>query len=183
MTDSTQATDPSMMRDTGAPGASRMTLWLVLALAVVFAAWWLGRDRAQPTTEPGLGPAPALATLPEPADDLVIAPTPARKAAPVVERRVLRDRAPALIAASRVVPNYPASALRSGDTGVVTVAATIDASGRPIKVGIDDRSGNRDLDRAAVAAVKQWRFQPALRNGKAVEGMVRVPVEFTLDRS
>ena len=80
------------------------------------------------------------------------------------------------------MPKYPTSALRAGETGVVTVAATIDTNGVPIEVGIDDRSGNRDLDRAAVAAVKRWRFEPAMRNGKPVQGTVRVPVEFALDR-
>ena len=80
------------------------------------------------------------------------------------------------------MPKYPASALRVGETGTVTVAATINATGVPIEVGVDNRSGNRDLDRAAVAAVRQWRFQPALRNGKPVQATVRVPVQFALDQ-
>ena len=93
----------------------------------------------------------------------------------------VRTRAPALIASSQVLPKYPASALRRGQTGTVLVAATIDAKGKPVDVRVDDRSGNREFDRAALAAVKQWRFEPATRNGKPVEGMVRVPVEFALE--
>ena len=42
------------------------------------------------------------------------------------------------------------------------------------------RSGSRDLDRAAVNAVRQWRFQPAQRDGQAVAGAVTVPIDFKM---
>ena len=40
------------------------------------------------------------------------------------------------------------------------------------------RSGSRDLDRAAVNAVRQWRFQPAQSNGQPVPGTIEVPFDF-----
>ena len=40
---------------------------------------------------------------------------------------------------------------------------------------------DRELDRAALSAVKQWRFQPALRDGTQVASTVMVPVQFELD--
>ena len=36
------------------------------------------------------------------------------------------------------------------------------------------------LDRAALTAIQRWKFNPALRNGEAVPGTVRVPVIFRL---
>jgi protein TonB len=36
------------------------------------------------------------------------------------------------------------------------------------------------LDQRAVAAVRQWRFDPARRRGAAVDVIVEVAVEFTL---
>ena len=75
-------------------------------------------------------------------------------------------------------PEYPASALRSGQTGTVRVRVEVDAQGVPGAVVIVDRSGSRDLDRAAVDAVKNWRFQPALRNGQAVSGVIEIPFDF-----
>ena len=41
-------------------------------------------------------------------------------------------------------------------------------------------SGYGRLDESALAAVKKWKFQPAMRGGAAVEAWVLVPVEFTL---
>ena len=78
-------------------------------------------------------------------------------------------------------PRYPTSALRSGIEGTVLVRAEIDADGTPVDVGIARRSGNRELDRAALNAVRGWRFQPALRDGKAVASAVQVPVDFVLE--
>ncbi|TXI29325.1 MAG: energy transducer TonB, partial [Ottowia sp.] len=52
------------------------------------------------------------------------------------------------------------------------------AQGNPVDVRVVERSGERDLDRAAVNAVRQWRFEPAMRNGKAIATSVKVPVDF-----
>ena len=60
----------------------------------------------------------------------------------------------------------------------MVLRAKIDASGKPAEVSIAKRSGNRDLDRAALRAVQKWRFQPAMRNGKATASVVRIPVDF-----
>ena len=55
----------------------------------------------------------------------------------------------------------------------------VDARGEPSQITIAQRSGNRDLDRAALKAASDWRFSPAMRHGKAVAQLVRVPVEFS----
>ena len=56
----------------------------------------------------------------------------------------------------------------------------VDASGVPTDVKVVERSGerSRDLDRAVTDAVRKWRFEPAMKDGKPVAGAVVVPVEF-----
>lgn len=77
-------------------------------------------------------------------------------------------------------PAYPEIARRRGQEGEVMVLAHVDAQGNPATVLIDASSGYPLLDRAAVAAIRHWKFHPAYRNGQAVPGMVRVPVSFHL---
>lgn len=79
-------------------------------------------------------------------------------------------------------PAYPASALRSNETGTVLLRARVGADGVPIEVDVVGHSGSRDLDRAAASAVRQWRFTPAQRNGQPVEASVDVPITFSLER-
>ena len=58
------------------------------------------------------------------------------------------------------------------------VRVEVDAAGVPIEVSLDKRSGSRDLDRAAMDAVKRWRFQPAQRDGQAVASSLVIPIDF-----
>ena len=85
---------------------------------------------------------------------------------------------PMPIAAQSPPPQYPAAALRSGDTGTVVVRVEVDATGYPNNVTVIQRSGSRDLDRAATDAVRRWRFTPAQSNGQAVPGSIEVPFDF-----
>lgn len=166
--------------------STRHTLLLLGLLAVTGAAWWTIQDRNDAVdTSPSVA---SSDTLPGPLVESDIAVAPAAKdtrksSAASKAAAVSRSRDATLIASSQVMPKYPASALRSGETGTVLVLATIDRNGVPTDVSLDDRSGNRDLDRSALQAVRQWRFQPALKDGKPVEAMVRVPVEFALQNS
>lgn len=77
-------------------------------------------------------------------------------------------------------PEYPSSAMRNGDQGTVMVRVEVGADGVPTSVEVAERSGSRDLDRAALTAVRQWRFQPAQRDGQPVPGAVTVPIDFKM---
>jgi protein TonB len=79
-------------------------------------------------------------------------------------------------------PTYPPAALRRGDTGTVIVRIQVDAEGLPGGVTVVQRSGSRELDRAAMDAVRSWRFQPAIEGGEPIAGSVDIPVEFNLQR-
>ena len=64
-----------------------------------------------------------------------------------------------------------------GETGLVAVLCVIDESGRVIQASVS-KSTNQALDKAAVAAIQKWSFQPAKKDGKAVKVRVAVPVRF-----
>lgn len=80
-------------------------------------------------------------------------------------------------------PRYPREALRGGLQGTVMLQVLVDVDGRPLEVGIHGSSGHRVLDQAAVRHVLQhWTFRPAMKDGRAVQAIGIVPIEFKLDR-
>ncbi|MDR7070620.1 protein TonB [Pseudoxanthomonas japonensis] len=155
-------------------------LLMLLAFAVTAGGliWW-SQSRG-PVETP-------VATLPGTVIEEPAATTPAKDRATASANRERAERAaPRQAAVSRdarplasnAEPKYPASMLRAGVGGTVVVLAEVDAQGNPVNVSVVERSGERDLDRAALSAVKQWRFEPAMRNGKAIATSVKVPVDF-----
>jgi len=84
---------------------------------------------------------------------------------------------PARIAAT-MPPAYPAAAKKQGISGNVVLLVDVDAQGKPTHVAIERSSPAGVFDAAALDAVRQWRFEPALRQGQPVAGRVRVPLDF-----
>ncbi len=78
-------------------------------------------------------------------------------------------------------PVYPAIARRSGEQGTVMLKVLVNPEGAPVRVELDQSSGSKPLDSAALDAVKGWRFVPARRGAQNIEGWVRVPVVFKLE--
>lgn len=62
-------------------------------------------------------------------------------------------------------PQYPAASLRRGEGGTVRVRVEVTEQGDTGAVDVAETSGSRMLDRAAVNAVRSWRFRPAMRGG------------------
>ncbi|WP_202844633.1 energy transducer TonB [Luteimonas saliphila] len=79
-------------------------------------------------------------------------------------------------------PDYPSSALRAGASGDVVLRIEVGADGRPGSVTVVGSSRYRELDRAAIRAVRRWRFQPAMRDGIAVPGTVEQVISFDAPR-
>ncbi len=78
-------------------------------------------------------------------------------------------------------PPYPRAEQRAGVTGTVVLRILVDVDGVPLEVSVETSSGNRNLDREARQHVlKHWRFQPAVRDGVAVQAYGLVPIEFAL---
>ena len=78
----------------------------------------------------------------------------------------------------KVLPNYPEQAVKARLQGPVVLQACIGRDGT-----IQDLKlvrGSLLLGQAAYRAVKQWRYQPYLVNGRAVEAETFVTVDFRL---
>ncbi|HET9180476.1 MAG TPA: energy transducer TonB [Terriglobia bacterium] len=79
---------------------------------------------------------------------------------------------------NRVTPDYPQLAKMARIQGTVRLEAIISKDGtiQDLKV----LSGHPLLVKAALDAVKQWRYQPTLLNGDPVEVVTEIDVNFTL---
>ena len=83
-------------------------------------------------------------------------------------------------AISSPAPAYPMAARAQKAQGTTTVRVTVDESGHVTTCSIHNSSGNDTLDRAALSAVKRWRFAPGLRASVPIEADVLVRVVFRL---
>lgn len=77
-------------------------------------------------------------------------------------------------------PPYPSTARRRGWEGEVLLLVEVTAAGEVCKITVRRSSGYQILDRTALNAVYRWKFQAALRNGRAVAGKVLVPIRFSI---
>ena len=76
-------------------------------------------------------------------------------------------------------PEYTEEARRAKTQGTCILWLIVDAEGRPRDIRIV-RGLGFGLDAKAVEAVKQWRFEPALKDGKPVNVQISVEVGFRL---
>lgn len=83
----------------------------------------------------------------------------------------------------RVPPEYPMRAARRGTEGWVEVQFTISKSGAVKDPQILAYQPNSVFNRAALRAIRQWKYNPKMLDGKAVErpGVI-VRLDFTLDK-
>ena len=165
--------------------SSSALLWILLLVALIaLALWWFGkRPAVEPMTAPTGTEQPTVldegaTTSPAAVADKA-AKKPEAKPQPKPKPVAKTTRDPSPLAGNQA-PKYPPQALRSGVEGSVSVRVEVDAAGVPTDVKVVERSGerSRDLDRAVTDAVRRWRFEPAMKDGKAVAGAVVVPVEF-----
>ena len=101
---------------------------------------------------------------------------PDTAALPAYGEFVFADEVPEAI--SRVEPKYPAEAIIRRTQGIVLVAVLVDTAGRVREARI--KRSIRGLDEAALVAARQWRFKPALRQGRPVAMWTGCPVKFSL---
>ena len=64
--------------------------------------------------------------------------------------------------------------------GWVDVEFTVGVNGNVTNAHSVDSNRGRVFERAATDAVDQWKFQPALVNGKPVSKVLRQRIEFNL---
>jgi TonB family protein len=78
-----------------------------------------------------------------------------------------------------VSPTYPDAARKRGVEGWVELAFTVQTNGTVDNVEIRNASPAEVFDDAAMRAVRQWRFEPVVRNGEKVEQRAMVRLKFS----
>lgn len=79
-------------------------------------------------------------------------------------------------------PVYPPTAKAEGTEGVVVVRYGVSIDGRVINARVDSAEPAGVFEDAALAAVRSWRYNPAIRNGEPVAvSNVISRVRFQLD--
>ena len=76
------------------------------------------------------------------------------------------------------MPVYPERALKERARGLVVLRVLVSETGAPVEIKVE-KAARADLTDAAVAAARQWRFEPARKGGRAVRtfATVRFPFE------
>ena len=146
-----------------AQGVTAAWLWVLLAVGVLTLFGWLGYRALQ-------GPAASGPVSITTADTTSVVSVAGNNDAEPLPNNPM--------------PSYPAAALDAGVEGDVIVRLQIDSNGRVSHAAVIGHDGGVDpaLDRAAIQALQQWRFQPAMRDGRAINSVVQVPVEFRSER-
>jgi protein TonB len=111
-------------------------------------------------------------------------PAPAAPAPPAIGSAAVRiyqavevDVRPEVL--TQLPPVYPDDAAKQNVQDVVVLQVLVDTAGRPESVKL--LRGSRKapaLDSAATAAVRQWTFKPAKKNGQPVPCWFNVGVPF-----
>jgi TonB family protein len=83
------------------------------------------------------------------------------------------------IALYRPDPDYSEEARKAKYQGVVVLGLIVDSNGRPRDVRVA-RSLGMGLDEKAIEAVRQWKFEPAKKDGTPVAVQINVEVSFRL---
>jgi len=73
-----------------------------------------------------------------------------------------------------------AAAVVEGTEGVVAIRALILSTGEVRTVQVTGSSGSDALDRAAVDAVRGWRFSPATRDGAPIDAYVTLRIRYVV---
>jgi TonB family protein len=105
--------------------------------------------------------------------NIVVAP-PSGEETPKFGDYVYVEELPEAIA--KVDPRYPEVAKQKGIEGTVMIQALVAKDGTVTDTRVV--KSIPELDDAAIAAVRQWRFKPAMTKGQPVAVWVAVPVAF-----
>lgn len=120
-----------------------------------------------------------VAETPPVAAPVAVAPAP--KPAAQGAGAAVTDLSTSMISAAP--PRYPLESRRRKEEGTVTLLVTVSPKGDVADIEVSRSSGFTRLDKAALSAVKKWRWSPTVRNGIAVSvrGIVEIP--FVLKKS
>lgn len=148
-----------------------------------------------PTPLPLVVVAPPQAPMPAPVpiapvvNNTIVVDTPGE---PVVPNAIVDESAAgpapgtpgnllALKALRAPPPAYPRRELARGIEGEVVLRVLVGVDGLAHEIAVIGGSGNRNLELAAIRALKRWRFQPHQVDGRPMPAWARVPLRFTIE--
>ena len=152
---------------------------------------------AAPTPASATAPTPASATAPTPAS--ATAPAPAAAVLPATQTASVAsagspasatppqspDELPAVIREPKLIrrvnAQYPAAAKRDGIEGSVELDVTVSKQGSVENVAVAHSDPPDVFDKAALAAVRRYKYDPRFVDGLPVEAHLRVHLEFKAD--
>jgi protein TonB len=85
------------------------------------------------------------------------------------------DQKPRLI--YQAAPLFPSEMRGKKVEGLVTIICVVDATGKVANLRVES-SSNPAFEKPALDAVKQWKFEPAVRGGQRVDSGLRIPIRF-----
>lgn len=142
----------------------------------------------EPVRQPLVNPKPVVALPIESPIRMaaVVQPPKIAAPAPAVPRLVATPPAPVTPPdfsagyLNNPAPHYPIESRRLREQGMATIKVLVAQSGEVEELMLAESSGHARLDKAALAAVRKWRFEPARQAGKPVAAWVIVPIPFTI---
>jgi len=182
----TQSTVPDSTKGSAASSATGTTTTSAAATVPVHAAATPG-TAVTPSISGATTIAPPVVGKPEANKSSATRPSDSKKdaAAPTSSDAQLPGENSAIILSSKGAekrlaysfpPKYPVEARSGGAEGTVVLKAVVDENGKVEDLRLVE--GNAILATAAIQAVKQWRYRPYLRDGKAQPFQTVVIVDF-----
>ncbi len=79
-------------------------------------------------------------------------------------------------------PKYPIESRKKKEQGTVLLTVLLDLGGSVSEISVARSSGHQRLDKAALDAVRRWRWSPTMRDGAPVmvRGTVQIPFILTV---
>lgn len=78
----------------------------------------------------------------------------------------------------QATPIYPIEMRQKKQPGEVYLLFVVDAQGRVQNPRVE-KSSDSAFEKPALEAVRQWKFEPAIRNGRKVATKLRIPIRFS----
>lgn len=88
------------------------------------------------------------------------------------------DQPPKILSAS--MPRYPFTAKKEGIEGRVVLKLVVDSNGNAQEPVVVKSEPEGVFDKAALESISNYRFKPAVKNGKNVACIVRLPIKFVI---
>ncbi|WP_239190520.1 energy transducer TonB [Candidatus Nitrotoga sp. HW29] len=105
---------------------------------------------------------------------------PAAPSGPISLAPVMLSSELSLTCPKLSAPSYPPLSRQRGEEGKVMLRVELDVTGRVSLAQVINSSGYKNLDEAALSAVKTWLCNPPRRNGQPVRAIAMQPFNFVV---